>query len=112
SDLAGLSAQIPRRAEMVAVIIEAHARGRLLGGPDRNKQFELQGLLDLTHRHQLAAAAEERIARGIDVPRQAQLRGENRRPRTSGAAGIIDILRRANAYIFPHAERLQTVEIL
>ena len=51
-------------AEMVAVIVEAHAGGRLLGGAHRNEQLELQRLLDLAHRHQLAAAAEERITRG------------------------------------------------
>ena len=40
---------------MVAVIVEAHARGRLFGGVNRDEQFELQVLLDLAHRHQFAA---------------------------------------------------------
>src|ERR1700734_726323 len=97
---------------MVAVIVEAHARGRLLGGAYRNEQFELQGLLDLAHRHQLAAAAEERIARGIDAPRQAQLLGKTRRPRHPGAAEFIDLFGRADADILSHAKRLQAVEIL
>src|SRR6516225_8398391 len=73
---AALGAQAPGRAEMVAVIVEADARGQLLGGADRDQQLELERLLDLVRGHQLAAAAEEQIARAVDAPRQRQLRGE------------------------------------
>src|SRR5580704_16588267 len=66
-DQAGFVAQVPRRAEMVAVIVEAHARGRLFLRVHRNEQLEFQRLLDLAHRHQLAAATEERIAGMIDA---------------------------------------------
>ena len=59
--------QAPGRAEMVLVVVEAHAGGRLLGRAHRHQQLELQRLLDLAHRHHLAAAAEERIAGHVDA---------------------------------------------
>src|SRR5689334_397299 len=54
--VAGGGAQVPGQAEMVAMIVEAHARRRLLRRADRHQQLELELLLDLTCRHELAAA--------------------------------------------------------
>src|SRR4029079_4158001 len=67
SDRAGVGAQTPFAAEMIAMIVEAHARRRLLCGAHRNQQLEFHRLLDLSSRHDLADPAEERIARGLDL---------------------------------------------
>src|SRR4051794_22765572 len=48
-NIAILDPQIPGLAEMIAVIVEAHAGGRLLLGAHRNEQLEFEGLLDLVH---------------------------------------------------------------
>src|ERR1051326_9024457 len=45
--LAGRGADVPGRAEMIAVIIEAHACGRLLGRMHRDQELEFERLLDL-----------------------------------------------------------------
>jgi primosomal protein N'' len=59
-----------------------------------------------------SAAAEERIAGVFDAPGQAQLTGQSLRLCHPAPAEIVDLLRRADAHIFAHAERLQPVEVL
>ena len=71
---AGLIVDAPGRAEMVAMIVEAHAGGRLLGRMQRHQQLELQRLLDLADRHHLAGAAEEGIARRLRRRRAGRVR--------------------------------------
>ena len=61
------SCDAPGRAEMVAVIVEAHAGGRLFFRAQRHQQFELQRLLFLAHRLHLADPAEEGVARIVDA---------------------------------------------
>jgi hypothetical protein len=73
---AGAIGKAPGRAEVVAVVVEAHAGGRFLGGMERHQELELQRLLELAHRHDLAGAAEERIARRLDRAGKAKLVGE------------------------------------
>src|SRR3954447_23179270 len=68
---------IPGRAEMLAVIIEAHAGRRLLFRAQRDQQFELELLLLLAHRLHLTDAAEERIAGIIDAEGETEI-GRNR----------------------------------
>ncbi len=97
---------------MVTVVVEAHAGGRLLRGAHRDQQLELQRLLDLGVRHDLAAAAEERVARLLDAIGQAEAIRDLRRPRHPALTEVADLRRRADADIFPHAEALQSVEIL
>src|SRR5207302_1441324 len=75
-ELARSGLQLPGLAEVVLVIVEAHAGGRLLRRADRDQQLELEGLLDLVDRHQLAGAAEERIARRLGLVRQAEQVGD------------------------------------
>src|SRR5262245_48710240 len=70
-DLARPGPGAPGRTEVIAVVVEAHARGRLLRGAYRDQQLELQRLLDLADRQDLAAATEERIARLIDTVGEA-----------------------------------------
>ena len=57
-----LRAQLPRSGEMVEMVVKAkaHAGGGLFFGADRNRQFELQGLLELAHGGQPAGSGEER----------------------------------------------------
>ena len=68
-------------------------------------------LLDLAHRHELAAAAKEGVARLIETERQAQFAGDVLRAYHPAPAEIVDLFRRSDADILPHAERLQTVEV-
>ena len=66
-DLARRGRELPGLAEMVLMVVEAHAGGRLLRRAHRDQQLELERLLDLVDRHQLAGAAEERIARRLGL---------------------------------------------
>src|SRR5579863_7059742 len=77
---AGHVLDVPGQAEMVAVIVEAHAGGRLLLGPQGDEQFELQRLLLLADRLHLADAAEEGIAGVVDAERQAEIAGDGLGP--------------------------------
>ncbi len=108
--LSGLGADAPDLAEMLAMAVEAHAGGRLLGGTDRNEQLELQGLFDLVDCHDLADPAEERIARLIDVIGQPQPIGELTRAHDPALAESVDGRGRADADILAHAEGLQAVQ--
>ena len=65
-DPASMIAQSPGLAKMIAMIIEAQASCRGISGPDGNKQFEFQRLLNLAHRHHLARATKKWIARRHD----------------------------------------------
>jgi hypothetical protein len=59
--VAVLGRQRPRRAEMIAMTIETHARGRFLLGTQRYQQFKFQRLFQLAHRGQSAGSSEKRI---------------------------------------------------
>src|SRR6516162_8915625 len=72
-DRAGFVAQVPGHAEVIAVIVEAHAGGRLCGRAHRNEQLEFQRPLNLAHCHELTAAVEESVARLIHAVGQFQL---------------------------------------
>src|SRR5665213_3392781 len=57
----GRGLDLPRTTKQVTVIIEADARRRAVFRGDRHQQLELQRLLALAGRQQLAGTAEERI---------------------------------------------------
>ena len=57
-----LGSQIPDRAEMISMAIEAHASGRLLFGTQWDQQLKLQRLFQLAHRGQPAALSEKWVA--------------------------------------------------
>ncbi|MGY3428212.1 hypothetical protein ACVWZW_008716 [Bradyrhizobium sp. F1.13.4] len=96
---------------MLAVIIEAHAGGRLLFRAQRDQQFELELLLLLAHGLHLTDAAEERIAGIVDAEAETEI-GRNRlRAHHPALAEISDVIGAADADIFPHPERLQPVEM-
>src|SRR5215467_7578464 len=75
-----LGMQPPDFAEMLSMTIETHTRGRLLRGVHRNQHLELECLLDLHHRRELAHPPEERIAGGCNRVRQPETIGDLRRP--------------------------------
>src|ERR1700688_1577816 len=102
---------VPGGAEMVAVIIEAHAGGRLLFRAQRDQKLEFQRLLLLAHRLHLADPAEERIAGIIDLEGQAEVARNSLRAHHPALAEIGYIVRAADADIFAHPERLQPVEM-
>ena len=60
-----IGAQSPGRAEMILMVVEAHAGRRRFLGVDRNEQLELERLLNLIDGHQLAGTPEEGIARRL-----------------------------------------------
>ena len=111
SDLAGFGAQIPRRAEMVAVIVEAHARGRLLGGAHRNQQFELQRLLTCAIAAIISAASKERIARGLDLDGTPSSSANPGAPSEPASRNSITWSGVPDADVFAHPERLQAVDV-
>src|SRR5476651_2721211 len=90
---AGLSAKAPFRAEMIFVVVEAHAGGRLLAGADRDQKLELGSLLKLIDRHQLAAATKERIVGNLDIVLDTERLGDFRRARNPAFAEVEDMLR-------------------
>src|SRR6202453_2156637 len=71
-DAAGMSqltivvTDAPHLAEVLAVIVEAHAGGGRCARIIRNQEFEFQGLLALADRHHLTHPTEERIVRDVD----------------------------------------------
>ena len=96
---------------MVAVIVEAHAGGRLLFRAQRDQQLEFQRLLLLADRLHLADAAEERIAGIIDLEGQAEIARDGLGAHHPALAEIGHVVRAADADIFAHPERLQPVEM-
>jgi len=102
---------VPGRAEMVAVIIEAHACRRLLFRTQRDQKFEFQRLLLLADRLHLADAAKERIARIIDPEGQAEVARDGLRPHHPALAKFGHVVGAADADIFTHPEGLQPVEM-
>ena len=102
---------IPRGAEMVAVIVEAHAGGRLFLRAQRHEQFELQRLLLLADRLHLADAAEEGIVGIVDAEGKPEVARDRLRLDHPAFAEIRHIFRAADADIFAHPERLQPVEM-
>ncbi len=64
---------VPRRAEMITMIVEAHAGGRLRFGTQRDQKFEFQRLLDLADCHHLADTSEKRIAGRFDLERETEI---------------------------------------
>ena len=79
--------RIPRRAEVVAMIVEAHARGRRRVLVERNQQLELQRLLSLADRHDLSDAAEERVVGDVDLSRGGRDRRRGRARAPSSCRG-------------------------
>ena len=65
-DVARRGADVPQQPEMVHVVVEAQARGLAIVVLDRDQQLELQVLLALAVRDDLAATPEERIVREVD----------------------------------------------
>src|ERR1700694_1093894 len=102
---------VPGRAEMVAVIVEAHAGGRLRFGAQRDQQLEFQRLLLLADRLHLADAAEERIARIVDLEGQAEVARDTLRALNQAISKCRDVVRPADTDIFAHPKRLQPVEM-
>ena len=99
-------------SEVIAVAVEAHAGGRLLGRAHGDQHLELQRLRHLKAPDHLALAAEERIARRVDVMGETEVARDLRRARHPLIAVIGDLLRRADSDELAHAERLQPVDIL
>ena len=79
--------QSPHLAKVLAVIVEAHAGGGLCLLVVRDQQLELERLLDLAHRHDLADAAEERVVRDLDGIRQREFLRELLVPGPSSPRG-------------------------
>src|SRR5712692_6330526 len=109
---ARLGLELPGLAEMVLVVVEAHAGGRRLLRAHRNEQLELQGVLDLVHRHQLGGTSEERIARGLGLVVQAEQIGNLGRARHPLLAEGDHLVGRADAHELAHAEALEAVDLL
>jgi len=101
----------PGRSEVIAMIVEAHAGGRRFRRSDRHEHFEFQRLRDLEPPDHRAAAAEERIARGLDAVGEAERAGDFGRARDPLLAEIHDMLRWADRDEFAHAEGLQPIDI-
>src|SRR5579872_258049 len=116
-DAAGMSRftacipDVPGGAEMVAVVVETHAGGRLVFRAQRNQQFEFEGLLHLADGLHLADAAEERVAGIVDAESEPEITRDRLRPHHPALAEIRHVVRTADADIFPHPEGLQTVQM-
>src|SRR5271156_909106 len=65
--------QRPRRAEMIEMTIETHARSRFLLGTQRYQQFKFQRLFQLAHRGQSAGSSEKRVTGRSDPMVEAEL---------------------------------------
>src|SRR5207302_9185728 len=74
-DSAIISAEPPRAAEMILMVVEAHASGRRFLGVDRDEELELECLLNLIGGHALASAAKEGIAGGAEIEGYTELIG-------------------------------------
>ena len=94
----------PDIAEVLAMVVEAHARGWRRCGVIRNQQFEFQRLLALAHRHDLANPAKEWVIRDVDRKGEAQLIREERRTGDPALAKLQDFLWRADTHKLPHPE--------
>ena len=102
---------VPGEAEMVAVIVEAHAGCRLLFGAQRDQQLEFQGLLLLADGLHLTDAAEERIAGIIDLEGQAEIARNRLGTHHPAFTEIRYVIGISDADVFAHPERLQPVEM-
>src|SRR6201987_3572538 len=117
SDAAGMCSfasgilDVPSDTEMVAMIVEAHAGGRLLFPAPRHKELEFQRLLFLAHCLHLADAAEEGIARLVDLEGKAKVARDALRAHHPALAERGNVIRAADADIFAHPKRLQPVEM-
>src|SRR5580704_3463407 len=109
-DLARGVAQAPDLSEMILMIVEAHAGGRALGGAQGDEELEFQRILQLADRHHLADAAEEGIARLIDLAGELELFGEREPAFHPALAKCRNLVPRADADIFAHAEGLQAID--
>ncbi len=58
---------VEKFAEMILMIIEAQASGRLLAAFDRDQKLEFQFLIALARRHDLTGAAKEGIVGNIEM---------------------------------------------
>src|SRR5208283_518129 len=97
--------EAPCLAEMIAMIIEAHASRGLFFRTHRNQQLIFECLLDLIGRQQLSGASEKRIARKIDLMRQAELVRDAFRTINPVSTELNDLARRTDTDIFTHPER-------
>src|SRR5882762_9134475 len=100
----------PHLAEVLAVIIEARARGGRSSRVVRDHQFEFQRLLPLTDGHDLADAAEKRIVRDVYREGQAEVGRELRSPGHPALAELQDFLRRTDSHELAHPKGLQTIQ--
>src|SRR5208283_1134621 len=103
--------EAPCLAEMVAMIIEAHASRGLLFRTHRNQQLIFECLLDLIDRQQLSGASEKRIARKIDLMWQAKLVRDALGAIDPIPSELNDLIRRTDTHIFAHPKRLQPIEM-
>src|SRR5580692_647520 len=97
---------------MLTMTVEAHARGRLFLGVNRNQHLELERLLDLHHRRELAHASEEGIARRCYRMRQPQPIGDIGRAREPTGAEFRGLLGIADTDELAHPKRLQSIRLV
>src|SRR5258707_4822942 len=99
----------PHLAEVLAVIVEAHARGGRRSRVVRYQQLEFQCLLPLTDGHDLADAAKKRIVRDVYREGQAEIGRELRGPGHPALAEIHDLLRRTESHELAHPKGMHTI---
>src|SRR5881394_5108 len=112
SRIAVVAAQAPRRTEVILVIVEAHARRRLLVGVHRDQQLELQRVLDLGHGHHPAEATEERVAGSIDPVGQPEPLRKALGARDPILTEALRVVRRAHVHVLAHPERLHAPRLV
>src|SRR5690242_3357066 len=110
-DCAIVRLQAPGGAEVILMIVEAHARRRRFLRVHWNEELELERLLDLTDGHQLAPAPEEGVAGGEQIERKAELITQLFGLRLPALAEGERRFRRAYADVLAHAERLHPAEL-
>src|SRR5947209_18818181 len=99
-----LSGQPPDSAEMIPMVIEAHASGRSIFSKNRDLQFEFQRIFRLDGSHQRRCTTEKGIARQFEAKRQAELICDPLGLLDPALAKLLNLLGRPDADIFAPPE--------
>src|ERR1700751_3640432 len=102
--------QPPHLAEVLPMVVEAHASRRLGIGVVRDQQLEFECLLNLAYRHDLADPTEEWIIGDINRVRQRPFLGQLPCTLHPAFPESSDLFGPTDADELPHAERLKAIQ--
>src|SRR5882757_2467912 len=103
---------MPNRTEVVTVIVEAHASGRLRFGTQGNQQLKLQRLFQLAQRSQPAGSSEERVISRSDPVRKAEKTCQQLRLRHPSSSKLQNPFGCAHANELAHSKGLEPPKLV